>query len=253
MPTLYSPQIRIHNVMQRGKTSVNSLPIYRDGAKVAPSSGTYTLKGPDGTVLVDAQAVSIAADTASYTVSAVVLKDTLTLSDSYLELWSLTIGTEVIDFIRPAAVARSCLFPVISDIDLEQLYSDLSSIRATASMQPYIDESWYMIVSRIRMAGSLEYLIMDPQALREAHINLCMYLFWRDCNSSGLDPAGGRYMALAGEHRELYEQSYSRINFRYDEDQSGDIADEGERVSIRPMMYTAAPPQRYRSFITKRW
>ena len=242
--TLYAPQIRIHQVLERTKTQTVTLPVYRDGAIVAPSAGTYTLISSSGTEIVSA-AVTIAVNIAQYTIPASKLPSTLELNDGYLEKWSLTIGAhpngdpDIYDFQRPAAVARTNLYPVISDYDLESVYSDLASIRPGSSFQTYIDEAWYQIIQRIRMQGNIEYLILDPQALRESHLDLTFYLFWRDCDSSGLGE--GRYFQLAKEHREIFETAFARINFRYDEEQTGRIEEESTRQSARPVLYTANP------------
>jgi len=92
------------------------------------------------------------------------------------------------------------------------------------------------------MQGNIEYLILDSQALRQTHINLALYLIFRDMD---IGMGEGRWFELAKEHQALYEAEYNRINFRYDEDQDGQVDDPGKRRAARPILYTSAPPARY--------
>ena len=244
-PKLLSPQIKIHQVLERGKAVTVKLPVYRDGALHPPSSGTYTLLDEGGNKVIDAQAVTITDSIAEYDIAAIALPTTKHLSDGWLEKWSLVGGDGyTYDFQRTAALARTSLYPVISDDDFTILYSDLASIRPASltSYQNVIDESWYQLIQRIRMQGNIEYLILDSQALRQAHINLALYLIFRDMD---IGMGEGRWFELAKEHQALYEAEYNRINFRYDEDQDGQL-DDSRRRAIRPIMYTSAPPARYR-------
>lgn len=245
--TLYAPQIRIHDVLERGKTVTLSLPIYRDGALVPPSSGTFELQDSAGTTVVAEAAVGIAANIASYTILAASLPNTLDLSDNYLEIWKIVIAGETYTFRKPAAIARSSIFPVISDLDLEAQYSDLSSVRPSSmtSFQSYIDEAWYQLISRLRNEGNLEYLIIDSQSLRMPHIDLTCYLIFKDFDSSGLGE--GRYMDLAKEHRVNFADGFGRLNFRYDVDQTGTMGSNPEnRRAARSVIYTSAPPNYWR-------
>ena len=250
MSTLYAPRIRFHNVIQRQKAQSITLPIYRDGGLVAPTGGTWELVDADGTRKVGLKSVTIAADIATVSLSVVELPDALDFSDNYMEKWNLDIGGSTINFERPCAIARSLLYPVVSDIDLEAQYSDLASIRPASmtSYQSYIDEAWYQILNRLRSLGNFPYLIMDAQSLRMILIDLSCYLIFKDFDSSGLGE--GRYMDLAKEHRENYNFGWGTLSFRYDQNLSGTLEDEANRRSAaKPVIYTCNPP----NYKFRRW
>lgn len=239
---IYAPRIRVHNVIKRDAAQSITLPLYRDGVLVAPSSGTFELQDSGGARKVGLKTVTIAGDVGTVAISAADTKD-LQLSDNYMEIWTLVIGATTYTFQRPCAIARSLLYPVVSDIDLEAQYSDLASIRPSSmtSYQTYIDEAWYQILNRLRNMGNFPYLILDAQALRMPHIDLACYLIFKDFDSSGLGE--GRYLDLAKEHRENFNFGLKRLNYRYDEDLTGTLQpDADKRQAAKPVIYTCAPP-----------
>ena len=246
---IYSPRIRIHDVLERNRGVTLDLPIYRDNALVGPTSAFFNLKDPNGNDVISRRAVSIVANVATYTIAGDELPATLRLSEGYLQIWELTISGVVYTFRKPCAIARSGLYPVISDLDLEAEYSDLASIRPSSlgsSYQTYIDEAWVQLIQRIRDLGNLEYLIMNPSSLRACHKNLTFYLIFKDIDSSGLGE--GRYLDLAREHRKQMEFDFKRLKFQYDQNQDNSIDDPNARKSALGVFYTSAPPVWYRRF-----
>ena len=246
---LYSPRIRIHEVLERERGCTLDLPIYRNNALVAPTAAYFKLLDPNGNDVISKTSVSIIANIATYTVSPSDLPSTLDLSDGYMQFWELTLAGVVHTFKKPTAIARSALYPVINDLDLEAEYSDLSSIRPSSlgsSYQTYIDEAWIQLIQRIRDLGNIEYLVMSPQSLRACHKNLTFYLIFKDMDSSGLGE--GRYLDLAREHRKQMEFDFKRLSFTYDLNQDGIADDKNKRRSALGSFYTSAPPVWYRRF-----
>ena len=240
-----SPRIRLHEVFVRAKAVTTTLSIYEDGLRVVPSSATFTLEKPDGTEQISSESATISGGgELSYAVSAGQIPASLNLSDSYLIRWTVVISGVEYTFSRPCAVALSRLYPVITDLDLEAIYSDISSIRSSTltSYQGFITESFIQIIQRLRDQGNFEYLIMDPQSLRSSHLDLCFYLIWKDMDSSGLGE--GRYLDLAKEHRYQFEAHWKRLKFRYDLDQDNHLEGDDLR-SAQPVIYTSNPPQHY--------
>tara|TARA_R100000664_G_scaffold31173_1_gene44543 strand:+ start:3662 stop:4426 length:765 start_codon:yes stop_codon:yes gene_type:complete len=241
---LYAPRIRIHDVLERERACTVDLPIYRDNALVGPTGAHFKLSDPSGNDVIALTAVSIIANVATYSISAPELPKTLSLGEGYMQHWRLTISGQTYEFKKPTSLARSALYPVISDLDLEAEYSDLASIRPTSigsSYQQYIDEAWIQLVQRIRDLGNLEYLIMSPQSLRAAHKNLTFYLIFKDMDSSGLGE--GRYLDLAKEHRRQHEFDFKRLTFKYDMNQDGVTDDPNSARSALGVFYTSAPPR----------
>jgi hypothetical protein len=244
---LYSPRIRIHEVLERNRGATIDLPIYRDNNLVSPTAAYFKLVDPEGNDVIARTSVSIVANIATYNVSASELPTTLTLGDGYMQYWELTIAGVVHTFKKPTAIALSALYPVISDLDLEAEYSDLASIRPSSlgtTYQTYIDEAWVQLVQRIRDLGNIEYLVMSPQSLRACHKNLTFYLIFKDMDSSGLGE--GRYLDLAREHRKQFEFDFKRLKFTYDLNQDGRADDKNHRRSALGVFYTSAPPVWYR-------
>lgn len=244
---LYSPRIRIHEVLERSRGCTVDLPIYRDNALVSPTSAYFKLVDPDGKDVIERTSVSIVANVATYTIAPSELPSTLRLSDGYMQYWELIIDSVVHTFKKPCAIALSALYPVISDLDLEAEYSDLASIRPSSlgsTYQTYIDEAWVQLIQRVRDQGNIEYLIMSPQSLRSCHKNMTFYLIFKDMDSSGLGE--GRYLDLARQHRKEFEFDFKRLKFTYDLNQDGRADDASKRRAALGVIYTSAPPIWYR-------
>lgn len=242
--TPYAPNIKIPELLERGKANTTSITIYRDGEKVNVNSGTYTLIKPDGSKLVDAAAVTVAANVASYTHSAANLADTLNLGEGYTQEWVLNHDGGHPDqnytYRRVTSLVRRRLYPCISDADLTAVYSDLSDLRPSSltSYQPYIDDAWYTIIRRLRTeGGGLEYLVMSSESFYETHRHLTLYLIWRDFHSS-LGQSNGRYLDLSQEHFRMYQDDWKRINFIYDYDHDGKQDEPNMRTAKQPVIYT---------------
>lgn len=241
--TPYSSNSRVVELLQRDATNTTDITIHRNGAVVGLDSGTYTLIKPDGNKLVDAAAVSIVDDVASYTHSAASLPDTLQLGEGYIQEWALTISGDVYIFRRTCSLVRRRLYPVVYDGDLTSVYSDLASLRPSSmtSYQPYIDDAWFTIVRRLRTeGGGLEYLVISPESMFEAHRHLTLYLIWRDFHSS-LGQSNGRYLDLSQEHYRLYQDEWKRINFVYDYDHDGRADEPDMRTAKQPVVYLSNP------------
>tara|TARA_R110000824_G_scaffold78664_4_gene198456 strand:- start:17400 stop:18149 length:750 start_codon:yes stop_codon:yes gene_type:complete len=241
---IYSARVRIPINIERARAQVVKLEIYRDGALVAPSSGTYTLTNPSGDT-ASTGAVTVSGSIAQHTIAAVDIPASVELGEGWLEEWALTIASTVQTFRRPASMVKRTLFPVIADVDLTAVYSDLADVRPSglSSYQTYIDEAWFEIVGRIRGKGDFEYLIMDPQVLRGPHRDLTLYLIFRDFHST---IGEGRYLELAQEHREVFEARFRDITYRYDFDHDGELEDANTRRSLQPVIYTSQAPFHWR-------
>ena len=251
--TPYSSDSRTVELLQREVTNTTDITIHRNGAVVGLDSGSYTLIKPDGTKLVDAADVTIAANVASYTHSAASLPNTLTLGEGYIQEWTLYINELVYVFRRTCSIVRRRLYPVVYDGDLTSVYSDLASLRPStlSSYQPYIDDAWFTIIRRLRTeGGGLEYLVISPESMFEAHRHLTLYLIWRDFHSS-LGQSNGRYLDLSQEHYKLYQDEWKRINFIYDYDHDGKADEPDMRTAKTPVVYLSNPGRfgrfRYRS------
>ena len=239
----YSAAIAIPQYLERNRAQTVKLKVYRDGALAAPSSGTYTLYDAAGTAIVDAAAVTVTADTAQYSIGAGTLPTTKAVGEGWYEEWALVMpDTNTHTFRRTAALVLRALYPVISDVDLERLYSDLDDLRPSGmtSYQSYIDESWTQILGRLVAMGEgrFPYLILEPFSLRTYHLELCLSLIFRDFASSMGD---GKYLALAENHKRESAFAWQALTFRYDEDHDGQ-PDGTARKSAQSVIYLNRSP-----------
>lgn len=255
LDTYYAPRIRVPQMIQRAKTQIVELIIYRNGAEVTPTSATYQLLNEDGTEIISTTTANLSGNKIQYTIASSLVPETMSLTDGLFELWEVEIDGVDYTFQRPAYLCRRPLYPCISDIDLESSYSDLANLLPasyTDGWQRYIDEAWVRIIERLRQLGNLPYLITDPQALRASHLELSLALIWRNMHSS-LGQSNGRYLDLYREHVKSYEYQFKQISFRYDLDGDGMADDVDKRRAGFPMISTTNPPSRYNRIRYRRY
>ena len=241
--TLYSPQIKVPEMLERAKSQTSTLPVYRDGILVAPSAVKYTLIDPTGKKLLDGVTGSSPGNIATYVHGPSVLPETLNLGEGYVQEWELTFPGGSYIFRRMAAVVLRRLYPVVSDGDLTSTYSQLATLRPSSlsSYQSYIDEAWYTLIQKLRQeGGGLEYLVISAEAFRPAHQNLTLYYIFRDFHSS-LGQSNGRYLDLASEHFRQYQHEWKQLNFVYDYDHNGHPDQPNNRRAKQPVIYLSQP------------
>ncbi len=241
MPTStpYAPQIKIPELLERGKSNTSTLPIYRDGVLAVPTEVRYTLYKPDQTKFVDNASASFPGNIPTYVHPASQLGSDLLLGEGYLQEWKITIVGDEFIFRRMCSLVLRRIYPVVSDGDLTATYSQLADIRPSnlTSYQTYIDEAWYTMVQRMRTeGGGLEYLVMSAESFRAAHQIDYGYYIFRDFHSS-LGQSNGRYLDLANEHYAQYKDEWKRINFIYDHNHDGQSANPEDRVAKQPVIY----------------
>lgn len=236
MSTPYAANIRFFEILERNRSQVTEIKIYRDNAQVVPTSATYTLQKPDGSKIKEDVAASVSdPGTLSYTHPASDLPTTINLGEGYMQIWKVTISGVVYSFRRMVSLVLKKLMPVISDHDLTAVYTNLEDLRPSTitSFQKYIDDAWFTILRKIRaQAGALEYLVTSPSALYECHRDLALYLIFRDFHSS-LGQASGRYLDLASEHNQSFMANFNSINWIYDNNHD-DIPDDANTRTRGP-------------------
>tara|TARA_Y100001963_G_C6760658_1_gene439300 strand:+ start:574 stop:1341 length:768 start_codon:yes stop_codon:yes gene_type:complete len=242
--TPYTAAIKTIELLEREKSQITSLKIYRDGSQIDPTSATYTLIKPEGESVVSDVVATIDVDgTVSYTHSAGQLSSSLLLEEGYIQEWNVTISGIEYLFRRMAAVVRRRLYPTVSQNDLTHIYANLSDVRPSSitSYQPYIDDAWYQIQRRIRTQNiGYPYLIMTAESFFDCHRHLSLYLIFRDFHSA-LGQSNGRYLDLAQEHYRLYQDGWGQINFIYDQDNDGKADDPDKRTRGQPTIYLNRP------------
>lgn len=238
----YSARIPFPDYLERNRSQTVKLEVYRDGALAAPSSGTFTLYDDSDEEVVSAAAVTIASSVAEYTIPALTLPTSKAVGEGWREEWALLMPDGVIHtFRRSAALVLKNLYPVITDLDLTALYTDLGDLRPASltSFQGYIDEAWRQVLGRLIAAGRFPYLILDPWSLREIHLETTLALIFRDFASS---LGQGQYLELAESHKKEAAFAWKTLTFQYDEDHDGK-PDSKRRKAAEPVIYLSNAPR----------
>ncbi len=209
------------------------------GALIAPDSGTVTVYDGSNTKVVDAAAVAVVADVATYTIAALDLPDTKSLGDGWRVEWSLVIsGNPAVIFVRAASLVRSNLFPTVVTADLEARHQNLSRLIATGNdADDFITTAWEVIVRMLLKAGRMPYLVLSPWALHDALVFKSLELIFRDGHTAAGD---GKYAELADDYRDMFATEWASISFDYDYDRDGD-ADSTEQAGADSILFTGGP------------
>ena len=217
--TLYAARLG-SEWLERGRDNLIKCQVYRDGALVAPSSGTVTIYDGSESAIVDGASVTISGSVAQYTVTAGTLPVTRELEGGYVVLWSLAMPDGVTHTFRTTGgLCRRALYMVLTETDLTAARSSLSNLRPSSksTWQDYIDEAWRNITERLEASGRRAHLIMEPAALKAAHRHHSLELIFGDLAING----GPQFLDLSRDEAAKYRQAWSDLRFLYDEDDDG--------------------------------
>lgn len=237
---MISARIPYPDDIVRAADTTITLPVYEEGSLKTPASGTITIKDESDTEIVSAAAVVIVDGVASYTVTAATVPDTLSLSDRWMEYWTLVIDGTTHVFRRPAALVLDLLYPVLTDQDMLDEYTEVRRWLAEdrSSLSNYIDAAWRDIVVRLIEDGRRPYLILSPYSLRPAHMHLAASKAFRDFGASA--SKDGKYSKMSETEYKRYTEAWSRMTLRYDYSEDG-LANEAADVSSEPVTFLAMP------------
>lgn len=231
------------DLIVRNRQNAVEVELEVDGAAPTIDSATVSLLKPDGTAVVSNEAATVVGGRATYTIPAATLPSTLTpIGEGWQLVWSLTIGGVAQPLIdREAALILRPLHPVITDVDLEDSYPDISRDRGSvASLLQWRNEAWKRIIGRLIQTGHITYQIKSGWVFREAHIEATLWLFYRWLAKN--QPASGDWMELANTHRDNYHAAYDRINFTVDRDNDGRPDNPNQRQAARRALHVNGAP-----------
>lgn len=232
---------QLPRMIERGVTQTLDADVYTAaGAQQTPSAAALTLY-QGAKVLLDGVTATAGAPT-TYSLADSVT-DGLSLSDQWLEVWSLTIGGTVYQLRRAAYLVRHVLYPVITDTDLTDLHSDLADLRDPdqSSYEAQRTRAWVDIQAYLIGRGRRPELVLDSWALRNWHTYQTLALIFRDfALSTGIAP-DRRYRELADHYAAAAKEARESLVFRYDADEDGTPDDEG-RQQVHGVVYLSQPP-----------
>lgn len=239
----YAIRYRVPDVIEVGFETDLSATIYdADGAAVTPTAGTLTLYSGTET-LVDAQAVTPGA-TNTYTVTASA-SEGYSLSDRGLAVWTLTIAGRDIPFQRPVYIVRRAYRPTITDADLQGRDSDALNILPSGitTARRYREDGHARIEKDLIIKGRRPHLIFDAWMLRDAHLAIALHFLYQD---AAIKFSGeNRYADAAAAYLAEYKSEMERVNFRYDDDETGTITSSERESADSVTMVTAGPGRRW--------
>ena len=219
--TIYAASFAGPELLERERDNRCTCPIFRAGAAVAPSAGTFSLLDGSGVGVVSG-AVSVVGGVAVFVVTGAVLAGRSLAEDWSVE-WALTMPDGVVHtFRRSAALCRRRLYPSISDADLIARHSDLGELRPSSqtSYQGQIDAAWEELLSFLRQQGSLPHRIISAEELRLPHLFGTLALIFTDFMLT----AGGeaRWAALADKYSRDAFHARQRVTVKFQlEDSAG--------------------------------
>lgn len=201
------------HVLERGRDSVLSAPVYQAGELVAPSSGTCTVYDRSGGVVSTGDVV-LDGEVATYEVAGEDLPD---LALDWWAEWELAVGARTVRATNGVIVARQVLRPCLASAELHRAYPSLRSRGLVDDLTPYIQEAHLEIEARLIGQGRRAELVVSPSGLRLPLKHLSMALVYDDLAGSLTEA----YASEAARHRELYEAAWAQLALRYDGDLDG--------------------------------
>jgi len=199
---------------------------------LAPSTGTFQLKRPDGSDLFAvAKVVTVAGGVNTVPILAA---DTAAedVGDRWREVWALTINGVVETFHRTAYLCRYVPRAVITDADLDAVVPGIA--RYLPDSQTTWDkqrvEAFHQLQARLIGKGNRPNLIMDSWALRTVHLYWTLFLIAELLIAEGI---GGAWRDRLDRWSTRVEGEWGTLSFEWDDDDD-DTPD--ERQAAKPTM-----------------
>ena len=244
----HSYSVRTTTVLARGRAATLRMVDEINGAAVSPTSGTFTLYGPDGAT-VSTSATTTAGGVTTATVPAVDLPATLAFGEGYREVWTLTYtGPNVFEATRPAVLAKYPLVCPVTESGLKTVIPNLTDLMrgTTRTLQPFIDTAWIDMVNRMMADGVLPSTLVDVNNL-EAHLKYASLANAFNAFALG-NPQNESWYRAARDYERKAEIAYTALaRSRVDNDQDG-TADSTDRLPASPLIrLRGGPGWRYRT------
>lgn len=248
--TLYSARFNAPDLIEREKTQTLSMSLYRDGSQVTVSSGTIDIFDNNNEKVVDAAAITVVSDSATYSLVDTLVPSTLGYSSLWREEWTLVVAGETIKFTRDAHLVRRRLYPAV---DLARLYARHSDLQRSfpknrTSWQHALDEAWDVVVYDLITDGRFHYKVVSPWSLNKVLLFKALEIAFTELST--FVQGVGRYTELMDRYERKYERAWATLQFEEDADQDG--ATDG-RQSGKAVVVTSAGPTRGRFGRGRRW
>lgn len=240
-------------IIEIGIAQTLTLEVYPEDSSTqsTATAGTLTVRQGSTTLLSAVSATVGGSSTASYALLAATTSS-LSLSDDWLEVWSLTISGAIETFTRSGYLVRRAWHPTITDADLIDAHSDLATLRppTLTTYEPYRRRAGNWLQTKLIAKGRRPWLLFDAWALTDAHVCKTLALIFTDFHSALGD---GRYKELAADYQAQAEAAFTAITFRYDTAETGTIDSEAQTGPVPPIFLTSGPVHRQDSRVGGRY
>jgi len=247
MPTTrieYSADFQYPDLIPKDLGAVLTCPIYRDGAIVAPASGTYALRKPGGESWLTGS-VSVVSDVARVTIASGTIADE-TLQMGYRMEWSLVIGGLTYVFRNEVGIVRAAPTCPVSDRDLIARHSSLNDWLAGSgetSWQDWIDEAWAQCQRWLIQKGNRPHLILQSSDLKDLMACWAMVVILRDLSTNASE--ADKVYRLRNEYMEELKQLQDGLRLAYSE--ADETYPDDERRPATPSTFLSAHGWNWRS------
>lgn len=243
--TLYTLVTRGTTFFERGRQTVSSLPVYRDGALVAPTEAdcAYLLVDSAGTTIAD-PAVEVVDDIAQVTIEAADLPSTLTLGVGYAERWTLALPDDSVRTVqRQVVLGKFELHPPMDQSELTDEYPDLLVDFAGfgSHFQRQLDSAWREVCREITRQGDFPDIYCEPSDLYDWYKQLALERIFRALSKT--QSSNQRWFDLWQHHLVQVDRAKSAVRFLPDRDRDG-LADSQARESAAKSYHVNVPPTR---------
>ena len=212
------------------------------GTVQTPSAATVAIYDGSTVILAATAATTLGSGgySATYSLAAATIPDSASLTDQWLEVWTLTIGGVDSTYQVTGYLCRRAYHPTLTDADLITAHPQLSSIRPPGhtTYGAWLDEAQGWIERKLLQRGRRAELVFDAWALRDAHLFQALHLIFKAFSSS---LGAGKYQELADRYEAAALDEFKAAKFRYDKDQTGTVDSDSQESSNAPLMITAGP------------
>jgi hypothetical protein len=227
-------------LIEVGKDTVLTCPVYRDGALAVPASATVAVIGPAGENY--APAATVVGGVAEATLLGATTSGKEPGGGWRVEwtLAGLAGASDEVVFRSSCYLVRYRLYPTVTDEDIARRVPALRTTfegrpTTAANYQGAIDEADTAIQRKLLENHRRPWLIVDPWALRECW--LCLSLFFIYDALVGVTPDGDPYSERADHFYRAFEASWSKAQVHLDWDEDGS-AEEGKTTAAKAPVWT---------------
>lgn len=232
----------------RGQANTASIEIERSAADLTVTSATYSLLDATGTAVVDAQAATIAAGSASYALTTTHLPSTLTPEAGWSELWVIVYSGQTYRYQREVVIGQRAMLCPISDTDLQRRFSRIAAQSSDrVSWQEKIDEAFTTVLTELIALHLWPQRILSPSTIRPIVLAQAIVLILDDMSMQQANR--GNYAELAKSYRDQLAAAWTKMTVAMDNDEDG-VDDSGgtERTPVQPaIVLRGAPPAGFSS------